>query len=385
MAIARTAILLSLLPEGDGRVLAALPMLASPCRGSLLVVDDAESNRTLLRRRLERNGYRIEEAESGPRALERIAAAEFDVVLLDIMMPGMSGVELLTELRRRHSPADLPIVMVSAKETSEDVVESLRLGANDYVTKPIDFPVLLARVQTQLRLRRLSRRKDEFLRIASHDLKNPLAVILGAAELLRMLLPPGGVASAEHHEMLDAIALRAQTMQRIIEDYLDFQALEDGELALRATSADLNAIAEAIVGALRPGAAQKGIALRFEPAPLPSTRLDPVRIGQVIENLVGNAVKFCPSGASVTVRTRQEEGLRLEVEDNGPGLTREDQEKLFVKYARLSNRPTGGERSSGLGLAICKQLIEAHGGTIGASSCAGQGTTFWFRVRAETI
>jgi len=353
----------------------------APSLGRLLVVDDSETNRTLLNRRLTRLGHTVEEAASGREALERIEAEELDVVLLDIMMPEMSGVEVLTAVRRRRSPADLPIVMVTARDASADLVESLRLGANDYVTKPIDFPVLLARLQTQISLRRLSQRKDEFLRIASHDLKNPLTVIIGVAEMLQMLAPPGSVLTDEHHEMLATIVVRAHAMQRIIEDYLDFQALEDGQLAIEACESDLSAIAEEVVRAERSYAERKGIVLRFEPDPeLPRVRLDPVRIGQVVENLVGNAVKFSPSGATVTVRTRAEQGAYLEVRDTGPGISPTDRPRLFVKYARLSNRPTAGEKSSGLGLAICKQLVEAHGGTIGAEENPGGGAVFWFRV-----
>jgi signal transduction histidine kinase len=360
-------------------------MISTPCQPRLLVVDDIESNRTLLVRGLGRKGYLVDEAASGALALERIAERPYDVVLLDIMMPEMSGVELLTRLRQQHSAANLPIVMVTARDGSEDVVASLRLGANDYVTKPIDFPVLLARLQTQISLRRLSRQKDEFLQIASHDLKNPLTVILGIAELLQVLAAPGKTLTEEHLQMLTAIAVRAQTMQRIIHDYLDFQSLEDGELRISVTRSDLNAITEEIVRAERAGAESKGISLRFEPgAGLPPVLLDPVRIGQVIENLVGNAIKFCRAGASVTVRTRLEDGLRLEVRDTGPGLAPEDRAKLFVKYARLSNRPTGGEKSSGLGLAICKQLIEAHGGEIGADSGPEGGAVFWFRLATDT-
>jgi signal transduction histidine kinase len=357
-----------------------------PRLGRLLVVDDSETNRTLLGRRLTRIGYRVDEAESGELALARLEAeAEaYDVVLLDIMMPGMSGVEVLTAIRGKHSAADLPVVMVTAKDASADLVESLRLGANDYITKPIDFPVLLARLQCQVSLHRLSQRKDEFLRIASHDLKNPLTVILGLAEMLQLTLPPGSVLDEQHHEMLATIATRAHIMHRIIEDFLDFQALEDGELAIRAVRGDLNALAEEVVRAQRPHAEAKGISLGFEPdAALPPVRVDPVRIGQVIENLVGNAVKFCPPGAAVTVRTRGDGDARLEVRDTGPGLTEEDRAKLFVKYARLSNRPTGGEKSSGLGLAICKQLIEAHGGEIGADDNPGGGVVFWFRVNLD--
>ena len=122
--------------------------------GTLLVVDDSETNRDLLSRRLERKGYRVLTAESGPQALEIVSRERVDVVLLDIMMPGMNGMDVLRALRRTHSPEELTVIMVTAKTESEDIVDALEEGANDYVVKPIDFPVCLARVQAQLRLRR---------------------------------------------------------------------------------------------------------------------------------------------------------------------------------------------------------------------------------------
>ncbi|HEY9022725.1 MAG TPA: response regulator, partial [Burkholderiaceae bacterium] len=122
-------------------------------RGSLLIVDDNEASRSMLARRLERKGYKVSVAEGGRRALELVGQQAFDLVLLDIIMPDMSGMEVLEVLRRSWSNAELPIVMVTAKDESEDIVSGLRLGANDYVTKPLDFPVVLARVQTQLSLK----------------------------------------------------------------------------------------------------------------------------------------------------------------------------------------------------------------------------------------
>ncbi len=120
---------------------------------TLLVVDDNTANRDLLSRRLERKGFRVIPAEDGQRALDILATSKVDLVLLDVMMPGLTGLEVLRKVRETHSPSALPVVMVTARTESEDVVEALELGANDYVTKPIDFPVVLARVKAQLRMR----------------------------------------------------------------------------------------------------------------------------------------------------------------------------------------------------------------------------------------
>jgi len=122
--------------------------------GTLLVVDDIEMNRDMLSRRLARKGHTVDVAEDGHRALEMVESTDYDVILLDIMMPGIDGYQVLEQLRQDHDSGDLPVIMATAKDASEDVVAALKLGANDYVTKPFDFPVVLARVSTQLQLKR---------------------------------------------------------------------------------------------------------------------------------------------------------------------------------------------------------------------------------------
>ncbi|HEX9867513.1 MAG TPA: response regulator, partial [Candidatus Tectomicrobia bacterium] len=135
----------------------------STARGALLIVDDDEMNRDMLGRRLARRGYAVTSAVDGQRALELIEVQRFDLILLDIMMPGVSGLEVLQRLRKRHAAADLPIIMATAKDQSSDIVEALKLGANDYVTKPLDFPVALARIESQLSLKQA---KEEIHRLA---------------------------------------------------------------------------------------------------------------------------------------------------------------------------------------------------------------------------
>ncbi|MCX7920019.1 MAG: response regulator [bacterium] len=350
--------------------------------GKLLVVDDNEMNRDMLSRRLKRLGHTVEVAVDGKQALEMTATQSFDLILLDIMMPEISGIEVLKKLREKYTIAELPIIMVTAKDQSEDIVEALNLGANDYVTKPIDFPVVNARVQTQLTLKRLAELKDEFLRIASHDLKNPLTGIIGYTSLLNSMLAPIEQVPAELKNSISRVANLAQMMKRIITDFLDFQAMEDGQMKLEPVSFDINDIARMAVINNFDYAKSKEIEMLDE---IPSTPIqvhaDQYRIQQVIENFVSNAIKFGEKGSKVTVRTRIEsEKALVEVSDTGPGLKDEDMQKLFVKYARLSNKPTGGEKSSGLGLAICKKIIELHQGEIGARNNPDKGATFWFAL-----
>jgi len=137
-------------------------MTGSP--GRLLVVDDDAMNRDMLSRRLARHGYTVAVAEDGEQALKMIEGQKFDLVLLDIMMPGVSGLQVLEILRQRYSMADLPVIMATAKDESSDIVEALKRGANDYVTKPLDFPVVLARTESQLALKRA---REEIQRLAA--------------------------------------------------------------------------------------------------------------------------------------------------------------------------------------------------------------------------
>jgi two-component system, sensor histidine kinase and response regulator len=350
--------------------------------GQILVVDDNEMNRDMLSRRLVRIGHSVDTAVDGQYALNMLEKKKYDLVLLDVMMPVISGLEVLSTLRKKYSMADLPIIMVTAKDQSEDIVEALKLGANDYVTKPVDFPVANARIQTQLSLRRLAELKDEFLGIASHDLKNPLSGIMGYAGILKSKLSAADPVDEILRNSAERIEYLSKTMHRIIIDFLDFQAMDDGQLKLDLDSTQINAIAKLVYENNLEYAQRKEIELNLELQPdLPSINADSARIQQVIENFVSNAIKFNTKKSAAVIRTRSENNsLILEVSDTGPGLKEEDTEKLFIKYARLSNKPTGGEKSSGLGLAICKKIIELHNGKIGVRNNPDKGATFFFQL-----
>jgi signal transduction histidine kinase len=355
-----------------------------PRTGHILVVDDVEMNRDMLARRLERRGYTVETAADGPQALDAVKRGEFDLAILDIMMPGMSGVEVLQEIRKQHSVTDLPVIMATARTESEDVVGALEAGANDYVTKPIDMQVLLARIRAQLAIRALSSQKDEFLAIASHDLKSPLTNISGYAKLILMTTEAGKPLTDETRDLLSRISRQVQVMARIITDFLEFQAIDDGQIRLEPAELDLGDVCMKSLANNGGNAAAKEIELRFEPGTgVPGVLADAARITQVLDNLVGNALKFSHEGGEVLIRTRPDgENALVEVFDSGPGLTDDDLRKVFRKYARLSSKPTGGEKSSGLGLFICKQLVDLHGGKIGCGNAPEGGSRFWFSLPA---
>ncbi len=377
----------------------------APAKPTILIVDDTPTNITLLTQLLKAK-YSLRVATSGPKALEAALSGDsLDLVLLDIMMPDMDGYEVCGRLKENEAIRDVPVIFLSALNETRDKVKGFNAGGVDYITKPFELEEVRARVETHLKIRRLQQElghkhaqlqenyarlrdlsalKDEFLRIASHDLKNPLMCILGFASLVENLVKPGGELTPEMHECIARISVSARLMQKIIEDFLDFRAMEDGQMKLELADVDLNGLTRLAVEQNRTYAEGKSIPVSLEPdGALPAARADAARIRQVIENFVSNAIKFSAAGKPAVVRTSQSGGaILVEVVDSGPGLTDDDLGKLFVKYAKLSNKPTGGEKSSGLGLAICRKIVELHGGRIGARNNPGGGCTFWFEVPA---
>ncbi len=368
--------------------------------GAVLIVDDSERSREMLCKLLEGSGYDVQVASGGEEALEMIADSPPDIVLLDVLMPDIDGLEVLSRLRADPATAELPVVMVSALDQVQQMVMALERGANDYLTKPADIMILLARIRTQLklkqlqdqrrrdlqRLRELDALKDRFLQIAAHDLKNPLSHVLLGAGLLREadLSTPEGV--AEFNNIVDFMELAAEVMKDIISDFLDFRALQTGSLALQVAPTDLNDLAHRIVRQYSLSAERRGIVLEADLDPdLPGCQADSNRLAQAASNYVSNAIKFSPDGTHIVVRTLlTEEGfLRLEVDDNGPGISEEEMPLLFEEFARLSNRPLGGEKSSGIGLSIVRRLVELHGGRVGAKRREEGGMRFWFEIPQE--
>lgn len=352
--------------------------------GRLLVVDDNEMNREMLSRRLVRNGFEVDIAADGYQALEMVDRERFDLILLDIMMPGISGIEVLETIRRKFSAPDLPIIMATAKTHSDDMVNALSLGANDYITKPIDFSGLLARIDTHLKLKNLFRLKDEFLSMASHDLKNPLFVIVCQAYLIQQKLPVGTPMTQEALNMVSSVAQHAKNMQEIIADFLDFQAVEDGHIKLKLQVVNMVTLGQKVVDNFQPYAAEKEITLSIVNCSgdlPPLVKGDTARLEQVVQNLVGNALKFNPTFGRVVLEVDcQPDVVRMSVKDKGHGLSEADLEKAFVRAGKLSRKPTGSENSSGLGLAICKKLVELHVGSIGVHNNPDGGACFWFEL-----
>lgn len=351
----------------------------------LLVVDDVEANRNVLRQQLERASYKVSTVGSGREALDLLGHSAVDLVLLDLHMPEMDGIEVLRAIREKHSRLSLPVIMVTAESRTERIIEALKSGANDYLVKPLHMQATLARIEAQLSLIRLAAIKDEMVSFASHDLKKPLLVMMDIAQTLKADLQNQKAIPEEAEELLQLMLQTGDNMQQVINGFVEQANRQQGDSESIRRYMDIHPVVQRCINANKDYAARKGIELAVEFADgLAPVKINEFRVCQVLDNLIGNAIKFSPRNTKTTVRTLgDEDRIIVEVVDNGPGLQEEDFEHLFEKNAKLSNQPTGNEQSSGMGLAICKQLIALDEGTIGARNNAFSGATFWIELPVQ--
>lgn len=370
-------------------------------RPRIMVVDDHDGLRKLLKMVLERSGYEVVTSEDGPEALALLRTCTVDLILLDLQLPAMDGYEVLAAIRSNPNTADLPVIFLTANGETDQIVRGLQSGANDYVTKPFEEAVLLARVHTHLRLKQLMDQhkrdvdrlekldtlKDRFVVIASHDLKGPLGTVMSALEFMKNLIDSDSMSPEILRSLIEAMDASTASMRSIIGDFLDLHAIKAGGIELNMRPISLNGLVQFTCDQLRYDSDRKNIGLDiFLYDDMPEVMGDAERLIQVISNLVSNAIKYSPSETTITVRTsHQDDMVRVEVEDQGPGITEEDMPNLFKEFIRLRNRPTAGEASSGVGLSITRDLIELHSGRVGAVSTPGAGSIFWFELPCEQI
>ena len=357
----------------------------------ILVVDDDRLNLRILAGILRGEGYVLAECDSGERALELYAQFHPNLVLLDVMMPGIDGFETCRQLKKLYGDKCAPVIFITAKNESDDVVEGLGAGGVDYLPKPFKAKEVLARIRSHLQnqslLEQLSRanaEKNKFLGMAAHDLRNPLASIRGLAEFLRE--GAVGPLSAEQLDLINTIHDASQSMLDLVNELLDVATIEAGELKLHLVAQSLGDVIAKSVALTNIEAAKKKTNVVFEPkGAAPVLLLDAAKMRQVVDNLLSNAVKYSPPGSTVTVKLGSD-AVRgtcfFAVQDQGPGIPEGERDQLFKDFSRLSVQPTGGEKSTGLGLAICRKIVEAHHGTISAENLATRGCEF--RVTLST-
>jgi signal transduction histidine kinase len=358
----------------------------------ILVVDDDRLNLRILGGILRPENYELAEANTGERALEVIAEFKPHLVLLDVMMPGIDGFETCRRIRAKYGDQSPPVIFITAKTEADDVVEGLGVGAVDYLPKPFKAKEVQARVRSHLQNQLLSEQKqllveqlskanaakNRFLGMAAHDLRNPLASIRGLAEFLHE--GAVGPLTPEQSDLMKTILDASRSMLSMVNELLDVATIESGELKLSIGSTDLGRLAGEGVAMINLEAAKKHTQVVLESPAIPVIlAIDAARIRQVIDNLLSNAVKFSPPGSHIKTFVAADPANgsgSFYVRDQGPGIPDGERHRLFQDFSRLSIRPTAGEKSTGLGLAICRKIVEAHCGVITAENLPSGGCEF---------
>jgi signal transduction histidine kinase len=356
----------------------------------ILAVDDDRINLRIIGGILRHEGYEIAEAASGEQALEVYAEFLPNLVLLDVMMPGIDGFATCRTLKKAYGDKCAPVIFVTAKSEADDVVMGFDAGGVDYLTKPFRPKEVVARIRTHLsnqqlveqqkhlvdQLSKANAAKDRFLGMCAHDLRNPLSSIRGLAEL--MVEDAIGPLSAEQKEIVQTIHGASQSMLQLVNELLDVATIEAGHLKLAKEPTSIVEIVERSVHLSNIEAAKKNTRIELVKIDIePVVDVDRNKIRQVVDNLISNAVKYSPRGSVITVHIHSNEMVAgFAVRDSGPGIPESERHKLFKDFGRLSAQPTGGEKSTGLGLAICRKIVEAHDGTISVENMSGRGCEF---------
>ncbi|WP_437978844.1 hybrid sensor histidine kinase/response regulator [Sorangium sp. So ce295] len=378
---------------------------ASGERRALLIVDDEPETLKALRRELRRD-YDVLIAESAEEGHAILRERPIPVVLSDQRMPGTTGTEFYARLKGEF-PETIRLLMTAYADTSAAIQAINEGGVYRFISKPWDPPELagvvsdafaqherISRCQRLLsslktsadalhlenqQLAEVAQRTHELMGVAAHDLRNPIAAIQWFS---KMQLAGVGAGPEDTQRYAVKIQDNAEFALQLLENLLDITTLEHESGGLRLQEADLRGILLAAVSLNEHGAGRKGIAVDVDvPADLPLVCCDVARIEQVLSNLLSNAFKFSHPGTTVTVRARRlGQAIEVMIEDQGLGIRPDEISGLFRKFRRTSTRSTGGEKSTGLGLSICKNLVERHGGAIRVESELGRGTRVFFTV-----
>lgn len=352
----------------------------------LLVIDDDPNLLALMDYYL-KNKYIVDKLNNSSSIFEKLDIYKPDLILMDIMMPDISGLEICRTMKNSDKYFHIPIILITAKTDENDVYEGLEAGAVDYIKKPFTELELIARINSALKnelyirkLKMLNKLKDNFISMVSHDIKTPLTSIMGYSELL-LEDRVGGSLSEKQRKIIKQILDSANHQSRIIKDLLNFSLLESGGIKLLINKHKLKNILAKSFSEISFVIDNKNINFIDLIDDEVTVRCDDDRLTQVFTNLISNAVKFTPVNGEISVGATLKDGyVEVFVKDSGVGIPGENINKIFDQYELFTTKGTGGEKGTGLGIGICNKIIKEHGGNLFVHSEEGVGTTFFFTL-----
>ena len=386
--------------------------LLSPAGGlrpeKILVVDDSPVARTIFGSILNKSGFAYEMAENGEKVFELLKAGNFEpsCILLDCLMPGMSGFQVCQKLKGDERYRNIPVIMITGAGDKENVLMGLRAGADDYMVKPFDGDELIARIEAHLKNFSLYRKlqeqnellreredslkkakedaekanqlKDKFISLVSHDLRSPFTTIMGFLQLI--LEDEKHPIHEAHRELMETVIKKGEDLMEMIQGLLEVSRFKTGKIEPKLAFEDGYILSlEALTG-VEPMARKKGVRLVNDIPAHTRFFVDSRLLVQVVQNLLTNAIKFSREGDTITLFVPPGEKSAIAVRDTGPGIEAKRLPKLFQYEEQTSTIGTAGEKGTGLGLPLCRDIMQAHGGSLEVESSKGQGSTFLARL-----
>jgi signal transduction histidine kinase len=359
----------------------------------ILIVDDEPSSLFTLEMLLSAEPYEIALATNGQEAISQFEAVHPDVVLLDVMMPNMTGFEVCERLKSKKESRHIPVILVTALDGKEDLVRGLNSGADEFVTKPVSGGELRARVRSMLRIKKQYDEIEEALKLREdmadmivHDLRSPLHALILYTDLLEQKLQPSAAAA----QLTDKIRAQANRLNSMLTEMLVLAKMKSGKLVLDQHIVDMGTLIMNAVDDQEAASNAKRIQVAWQLPDQPvHLRLDSGLLQRTLDNLLTNAIKFSPSDSTVTIRLEHlngsgsngasRQGACVQVVDQGPGIAEEYRERIFDRYEIVALKSEDISQI-GIGLAFCKMVVEAHGGRIFADDNEPTGSVFTMEI-----
>ena len=369
-------------------------MEINPSEYKILIVDDVMSNVLLLKVLLTNEKFAIATASNGRQALEQVEKGNPDLVLLDVMMPDMSGFEVAQHLKSNPKTADIPIIFLTALNSTADIVKGFQVGANDFISKPFNKEELIIRVTHQIslvaakrlilskteELQRTIAGRDKLYSVIAHDLRSPMGSIKMVLNMLILNLPAEKIGT-EMYELLTMANQTTEDVFSLLDNLLKWTKSQIGKLNVVYQDVDLVEVTDSVIEIFSMVASLKKIKIREMKPEKMMVNADIDMLKTVVRNLLSNAIKFSKENSEVLVKMEEVDGMAVvSVQDHGCGISEEGQKKLLHTDTHFSTFGTNNEEGSGLGLLLCKDFVVKNGGKLWFTSKEGVGSVFSFSI-----